>query len=165
MGLRRANPLRRRGGAAQAPTLRGVLVAVNGNGMEDVVVRTACGAAQGTKVPLHLVHVIEMPWSEAVDAQPDDEVAMRADAVLARASEIAASQGFTTEPELLQARAAGAAIVDEAVARDCDLTVLGLPFKRAHGHFTLGETVPYVLEHALGRVWVVRGSQDQEERV
>lgn len=161
MGLRRANPLRRRGGAAQAPTLRGVLVAVNGNGMDDPVVRAACGFARGSKIPLHLVHVIEMPWSEALDAPPNDEVALRADAVLARASAIAASQGFAIEPELLQARAAGAAIVDEAVARGCDLTVLGLPFKRAHGHFTLGETVPYVLEHALGQVWVVRGGQDQ----
>ena len=162
MGLRRANPLRRRGGAAaRPPELRGVLVAVNGNGMDDAAVRTACGFARGTRIPLHLVHVIEMPWSAAVDAPPDDEVALRADAVLARASGIAASQGFPIEPELLQARAAGAAIVDEAVARDCDLTVLGLPFKHAHGHFTLGETVPYVLEHALGQVWVLRGGQDQ----
>ena len=63
----------------------------------------------------------------------------------------------TLEPVLLQARDVGAAIVDEAVERQADLLVVGLPYrKRFGGEFAIGRTIPYILQNAPCAVWVVR---------
>ena len=145
-------------GAPGIPT-RGVLVAVGGNELDDNVIRLACGLVKGSKVPMYAVHVIEMPWSKAVDASPGDRATIKADSVLEHATSTASTCSYRLEPELLQARAAGAAIVDEADARNCDLIIVGLPYKREHGSFCMGDTVPYVLEHSPVPVWVIRGEQ------
>lgn len=136
-----------------------MLVAVGGNELDPEVIRIACGLVKGTRTPMYAVHVIEMPWSEAVDESPGDRVTSEADTMLEGASSTASHCGYRLEPELLQARSAGAAIVDEATARDCDLIIVGLPYKKEHGVFTLGDTVPYVLEHSPLPVWVIRGVQ------
>ncbi len=140
-------------------TLRGVLVAVGGNPLDAHVLRMTCSMLKGTKTPLYAVHVIEMPWTDAVDSTPEEEVSIEADRLLEHASEVVSECGYKVETELLQARAAGAAIVDEAAARGCDLIVVGLPYKREYGEFSMGETVPYVLEHSPVPVWVIRGPQ------
>ncbi len=136
--------------------LRGVLVAVGGNDLDAEVITTACNLVKGTKAFIYAVHVIEMPWSEAVDDSPGDAIVMGADRLLEHAAEIASAHGYKLEPELLQARNAGVALVDEAAARNCDVIIVGLPYKREHGVFTLGDTVPYVLEHSPINVWVIR---------
>ena len=144
---------------SRGSNLRGVLVEVGGNELDGHVIQLACSLVKGTKTPLYAVHVIEMPWSDAVDDSPADRITMLADRALDRATSTAAGVGYKLEPELLQARAAGAALVDEAADRDCDLIVVGLPYKTRHGLFTMGTTVPYVLEHSPVLVWVVRGKQ------
>lgn len=150
--------IKRRDDTAPKQTgLRGVLVALGGNELDSHVMTVASGLVKGSKTPLYAVHVIEIPWSEAVDSPPDQHTTEAADRVLLQAEKIAALVGFKLEAELLQARTAGPAIVDEAAVRNCDLIVIGLPYKRVHGHFTLGDTVPYVLEHSPVQVWVVRG--------
>lgn len=143
--------------AAKKIAPKGVLIAVGDNAVDEAVIRAACMLSRGSKRPLYAVHVIEMPWTQAVDESPAGETVIRADKVLDRAAAAAASTGVTLEPELLQARTAGPAIVDEAVARDCNLILLGLPYKQLHGTCTLGDTVPYVLEHSPVEVWVIRG--------
>ncbi len=73
--------------------------------------------------------------------------------------------GRQIESVLLQARDVGAAIVDEAVERDADLLVLGLPYrKRFGGDFAIGRTVPYVLKNAPCAVWVARAPMPEEQR-
>src|SRR5690606_10023644 len=59
-------------------------------------------------------------------------------------------------PELLQARSAGPAIVDEAVERNADLIVMALRNQRKHGRPTVGETIPYVLKNAPCEVLISR---------
>lgn len=144
--------------AAKSPKLQGVLIAVGDNELDEAVIKAACTLVRGTKRPTYAVHVVEMPWTQAVDDTPDAEAVLRADAVLEQAAAAASASGLKLEPELLQARMAGSAIVDEAVARDCNLILLGLPYKRLHGACTLGDTVPYVLEHSPVEVWVIRGT-------
>ena len=69
------------------------------------------------------------------------------------------------EAVLVQARDVGAALVDEAVERDADLLVLGLPYrKRFGGDFAIGRTVPYVLKNAPCAVWVAREPMPEEHR-
>jgi nucleotide-binding universal stress UspA family protein len=148
--------------SARAQKVRGVLIAVGNNEVDSAVIRAACMLTKGSRRPLYAVHVIEMPWTQAVDDAPDGAVVVQADSVLDRAVVAAAATGVKLEPELLQARTAGPAIVDEAIARDCELILLGLPYKRQHGSCTLGDTVPYVLEHSPIEVWVIRGAVPQE---
>ena len=47
-------------------------------------------------------------------------------------------QDFEVEGDLLQARDAGHAIVDEAVERQADAIIIGVPFRRPFGEFELG---------------------------
>jgi nucleotide-binding universal stress UspA family protein len=58
--------------------------------------------------------------------------------------------------ELLQARAAGPAIIDEAIERDADAIVMTAAIHRKHGRPTLGETTDHVLLHAPCEVVVIR---------
>ena len=58
--------------------------------------------------------------------------------------------------ELLQAREAGPAIVDEAVERGIDLIIMAISYKKPFGEFDLGSTVPYVLKNAPCRVLIWR---------
>lgn len=143
----------------RATNLRGVLVAIAGNEVDETVIRMACKMVKNTKTVLHVTHVIEMPWTSPVDGSPSEETMAEADEILRHAAEVASACGYPLEPELLQARAAGPAIVDEATSRDCDLILLGLPYKKEYGHFTMGETVPYVLGSSPTQVWVIRGLQ------
>jgi len=152
-------PWRREEHPAGIDKFRGILVAIGDNPMDEAVVKFACWLTKGTKTPIYAVHVIEMPWTEPVDASPDEDVSMRADKVLERAQAIADSIGARIDLDLLQARTAGTAIVDEATARDCDLIVVGLPYKRKHGEYYMGTTIPYILEHAPMKVIVLRGTQ------
>jgi len=63
----------------------------------------------------------------------------------------------------VQARDVGAAIVDEAAARDADMLILGLPYKtRFGGDFAIGRAVPYALKNAPCAVWVVREPMGEE---
>ncbi len=134
-----------------------MLVAVGGNKLDDAVIRAAAMEIKGSKRPLYAVHVIEIPWTEAVDNAPSVGEVISADTILENATIMATRHGLKLEPELLQARTAGAAIVDEAAARDCSLILLGLPYKREHTEFCLGDTIPYILEHSPVEVWIIRG--------
>jgi nucleotide-binding universal stress UspA family protein len=102
------------------------------------------------------VHVVEIDWTLPLDADiaGSSEDAQR---VLDMAEEVAEGSKHRLEPVLLQARDVGAALVDEAVERDADLLVLGLPYRRRFGgDFAIGRTIPYVLKNAPCAVWIVR---------
>jgi len=52
--------------------------------------------------------------------------------------------------------------VDEALAHECSLVILGLPYNVGlNGHFDLSETADYVLKNAPCRVWLIRGQQSE----
>ena len=77
--------------------------------------------------------------------------------VLDIAESVAEDYKVTLEPVLLQARDVAAAIVDEAIEREADLLVVGLPYRtRFGGEFAIGRTIPYILQNAPCAVWVVR---------
>ncbi len=116
----------------------------------------AAELAQAAKAELVGVHVVEVDWSQPLDA----DVAGRseqAQRILDVAEEIAEGYRQPLDAVLLQARDVGAALVDEAIEREADLLVLGLPYrKRFGGDFAIGRTIPYVLKNAPCAVWVVR---------
>lgn len=77
-------PWRREEHPAGIDKFRGILVAIGDNPMDEAVVKFACWLTKGTKTPIYAVHVIEMPWTEPVDASPDEDVSMRADKSLGK---------------------------------------------------------------------------------
>lgn len=140
--------------AARDAQERNVLVAVAGNDMDDDLVRMACRLSKGGKGHVIAMTVVEVPRTLPLDAVVEGNSAER---VLDGAIAVAQEMNVEIEAEVVQAREAGPAIVDEASDRQCRLILLGLIPRSRFGQFDLGKTVPYVLEHAQGRVWVVRG--------
>ena len=65
---------------------------------------------------------------------------------------VAEEEDYEIETDLLQAREAGPAIIDEAVEQDIDLILMGVTYGTRFGQFSLGNVVPYVLKNAPCRV-------------
>ena len=144
------------------PAFRRALLALNGGPSDERIVRLAAEYAARTKVELIAVHVVEIDWTLPLDADlgARSEEVQR---VLDIAETIAEESKVRLEPVLLQARDVGAAIVDEAVERQADLLIVGLPYrKRFGGEFAIGRTIPYVLQNAPSAVWVVRDPISEE---
>ena len=134
---------------------RAILALAGGDG-DDRIVRIAADAAKAGQAELVGVHVVEVGFSLPLDA----DIASRSDEaqqILDHAELQAEQRKMRLEPVLLQAREVGAALVDEAMEREADLLVVGLPYrKRFGGDLAIGRTIPYVLKHAPCEVWVVR---------
>ena len=99
------------------------------------------------------VHIISIERALPLDAEVDSEI-RKAEDILNRIENIAGEQGCKIETDLLQAREAGPAIVDEAIEREADLILIGVTYKKRFGEFSLGDVVPYVLKNAPCRVIV-----------
>ncbi|MBI2861835.1 MAG: universal stress protein [Chloroflexi bacterium] len=135
--------------------LRRLLVAVNGNRIDDEAISLACSLAKPRKAKVYGIYVIQVGRTLPLSAQIKPELE-KGERLLTRAEEVAESLDYEIETDVLQARDVGAAIVDEAAERDVDLVVLGLDYKRRFGDFDLGQAVPYVLKNAPCRVLVLR---------
>lgn len=115
-------------------------------------------------VAITLIYVVEVLQSMPLDAELPGEIAhgemalRRAEEVTRRVLGAHAGQLFS---ELLQARSAGAAVVDEAIERDADAIVMTAAIRRKHGRETLGETADYVLMNAPCEVFLVRLRSDE----
>jgi hypothetical protein len=70
--------------------------------------------------------------------------------------QIADRVGCETVAEVVQARDAGTAIVDEARDHHCALILIGLVRNGSQADIEFGKTVPYVLANAPCRVWLVQ---------
>lgn len=118
--------------------------------------------ASQKRMPLIAIHVIEVNRALPVDADLDAE-SRRGEQLLRRAEGLAHEKGWVLKGELLQARNAGQAIVEEARTRGAELIVLGVGYRRLIGQFDLGKTADYVLRHAECQVWLVREPVGAEE--
>ena len=132
-----------------------ILVAVSGKEADVEAVKLACDLAKKSKAEVYVVYVIEVKRSLPLDAVIDSEIE-KAEKVLTRAEDIAADRECEVETDLIQAREAGPAIVDEAVERMVDLVLIGVTYKKRFGVFGLGRVIPYVLEEAPCRVLLCR---------
>jgi nucleotide-binding universal stress UspA family protein len=122
--------------------------------------------------------VIEVPRALPLDADLSPEVA-KGEVILDLAERRAEAEDYPVKSELLQARDAGHAIVDEAIERSVDGIILAVPAPKkalgapgeggwawprggklapshAPGEFKLGHIAQYVLENAPCQVWLLR---------
>ena len=132
-----------------------LLVPVAGHATDEEAIQIACSVARRHKARIYVIYVIEVKRNLPLDAELEPEQE-KGEKVLDQAEQVASVLDSTIETELLQAREVGPAIVDEAIERGVDAIVLGLPYKRRFGEFTLGSTVNHVLKNAPCSVWVVR---------
>jgi nucleotide-binding universal stress UspA family protein len=132
-----------------------IAVVLGGERLDTNLVYLGCQMAKGAKRKVHLVHVIEVPRAlplKAVLTQESD----RADKLLNSARDIAERVGCDAVTEVVQARDAGHAIVDEAKDHHCALILIGLVRDSNKISNDLGKTVSYVLSNAPCRVWLVQ---------
>jgi nucleotide-binding universal stress UspA family protein len=128
-----------------------ILVPVIGTEADEEAVRLGVQLARKNKARMWAVYVITIKRSLPLDAEITTETE-RAEGILDRMEVIAEEEEYEVETDLVQAREAGPAIVDEAVEREVDLILLGIAYKTRFGQFSLGNVVPYILKNAPCRV-------------
>jgi nucleotide-binding universal stress UspA family protein len=154
-------------------TLRNILVPVDGSDASMEAVSLASMMAKRNKGRVYVVYVVEVHRSLPLDANLTPEAAKGED-ILDRAEQRADEVDFEVTGELLQARDAAHAIVDEAIERAVDGIIVGVGYKRTlaeggglawprggkpaplPGEFRLGKVTQYVLENAPCEVWLIR---------
>ena len=124
-----------------------VLVPVSGGEVGDEAMKLACRLAKKDKGKIWAVYVITIKRALPIDAEIDSEV-HEAENMLNHIEEVAEDESYEVETDVIQAREAGPAIIDEAVERSVDLILMGISYKRRFGQFSLGNVVPYVLKNA-----------------
>jgi nucleotide-binding universal stress UspA family protein len=132
-----------------------ILVPINGDRCDDEALQLASLIAKKNKSHVTVMHVVEVPRALPLDAELTTETT-RGERLLERAEEQAHHFGLEIHAELLQARVAGVALVDEAARLQVDLIILGLPNRTRFGTFYLSKNSNYILNHATCRVWLAR---------
>ncbi len=141
---------------------RSILAPVVDDSASLEAVAVAASLARQEKGVITLLHVIQVGRSLPVTADMDLE-SQRGEELLRRARALASreARGLTVEDELVQARTAGPAIVEQAEARAVDVIVMGVGWTPFLGQFEMGPTAGYVLKHASCNVWIVRDRLEQ----
>ena len=128
-----------------------ILVPVTGTAADEEAMRLACRLGKKDKAKIWVVYVITIKRSLPLEAEIESET-KKAEEILDHVESVAGEEDYEAEADVLQAREAGPAIVDEAVERGIDLILMGVPYKRRFGQFSLGTVVPYVLSNAPCRI-------------
>ncbi|MDP6605940.1 MAG: universal stress protein [Dehalococcoidia bacterium] len=137
------------------------LVPVDGTAAAYNALAVVCDMAKRTRAAVSAVHVIEVPRALPVEADLAPEAA-RGEEILTRAEQIADEHDVQVAGELLQARDAGPALVDEAFDIGAGAIVVGLDYhRRPYGKFEIGRLPEYVLANAHCEVWVIRYAFDE----
>ena len=144
-----------------AGSIRRLLVPVKGTPGDDRVLEFAAQFAGKLPVSVTLIYVVEVSQSMPLDAElPADfahgEHVLHSCEQRAKHYQTLGAKFERISTELLQARSAGAAIVDEAIERGSDAILMAARIRRRHGQTTAGDTVSYVLKNAPCEVVIVR---------
>ncbi len=132
---------------------------MTGSDSDERLLKVVERIARRQNASVTLLFIVEVVQSMPLDAELPVECE-RGEHVLrtARADILhnLESKSSTVDTEILQARSAGAAIVDEAIVREADAIVMSASIQRRHGKLSVGDTTDYVLRHAPCEVIVIR---------
>src|SRR5204862_4750556 len=114
-----------------------ILVPVKGAPVDDEALRLAYVYAQakrgkGRNMAVDVVYVVEVPHALPLDAQLDDKLE-KGEKALDHAEEVAREMGLEVEASIIQARSAGAAIVDMARETDAQMVVMAVDYHKKLG--------------------------------
>lgn len=142
-----------------ARTATRIIVPVTGADSDVRLLHVVERLAHRQRADITLVFVVEVIQSMPLDAELPVEAA-EGERVLRAAREFImkymADKKSSATTELLQARSAGAAIVDESIDRNADMIMMSTILSRKLGKVTIGETTEYVLRNAPCEVIVIR---------
>ena len=124
-----------------------ILVPVSGEASDNEALSLACEMTRGTKGKVYVLYVIEVERELPLDAETG-EAMDKGEEALQRMERLGKSFHGRIQAEILRARDAGPAVVQEAEERGVDVIVMAMPYKKHHGVFSLGQTVPYILKNA-----------------
>lgn len=141
-----------------ARKINNILVPVNGGKAGDEAFHVACDLSKANKAQVRVLCVIEVGQELPLDAEVDTALE---EGILSRIESLAKEAKCSVQAEYLQARHAGPAIVQEALARGIGLIVMGIPYKHRLGSFTLGTTASHVFKHASCPVILARERHEE----
>ncbi len=137
-----------------------ILVPLKGAPVDAQAVQLACQTARQSRARVTLIHVIEVSRAQPLEVENSEEIE-RGEQILERAEKVAQDHGVHPETDLLQARAVGPVILEEANRRGNDLIIMGVPYRSPLEEFQLGTAVRHVLRNALCQVWLCREAATQ----
>jgi nucleotide-binding universal stress UspA family protein len=140
---------------------RRIAVPVHGDAWDKDALRTACRLARPAKAAILVITVLEVARSLPLSASLGDELG-RAEEMLAEMELVAAKLDTRVQTTVLQARAGGPAVVDEARRWGADLMVVGLGIKPRFGEFSLDPAGSELLRHAHCRLILIRQAMPEE---
>ncbi len=150
------NVFNRNDKSKEAPqAFKSVLVPVDGSEASMMAVEFACNVVRRSRGKVLVVHVIEVRRALPLDADLTSE-AKRGEDILTQAEAVARNQDYEVEGDLLQARDAGHAIVDQAIECATDAIIIGVPYRRPFGEFELSRVASQVLKTAPCEVVLLR---------
>jgi nucleotide-binding universal stress UspA family protein len=141
--------------------IKDIVVPVDGSHASLDALSLACTLAKRNKGTVYAVYVIEVARTMALDAAMDEE-ARQGESVLLEAEKYADEMDYQVSGELLQARDAGHAIVDEAAERDVSAIVMGVSYNGTMGDFELEPDAQYVVKNAPCQVILFRSPMSGE---
>jgi len=124
-----------------------VLAVVTDDPSDINTVSRAADIVRDDRGRLYVIYVIKVQRTLPLDAEIEDQIA-RGEQVLHRSERLARLPRSDIDSQLLQARDLGPAVVHEAIVRDTDAIVIGTSYPTNYGSFSLGNDIPYILEHA-----------------
>ncbi|MCH8346708.1 MAG: universal stress protein [Chloroflexi bacterium] len=132
-----------------------LLLSLTGQAVDEAAARLAADLVRPNHGQVYALYVIQVPWQYPVDAEIP-EATDRGGQTLEQVESLLKSLKQNVTAAFVQARDMGPAIVNEAIEREADLVLLGMPYKQRHGVFSMGEAIPYILRSAPCPVLVLR---------
>lgn len=142
-------------GWANIMEFKRILVSVDGAKTDEDAIELACRLARQSKGKVYVTYVIRLNRTLPLNAEVKPEVD-KGEMVLDAAERFAEKCHYDVHTDLLQARAVGPALVNEATERGVDLMIIGVGYNTRFGEFDVGELVPYVMKNAPCRVILLR---------
>jgi nucleotide-binding universal stress UspA family protein len=136
-----------------------IIVPVTGSESDERLLKVVERIARRQNANVTIIFVVEVMQSMPLDAELPVECERGERVLQAAKTEVSRNlenKASTVNTEMLQARSAGAAIVDEAIVREADAIVMSASIQRRFGKLTIGETTEYVLRNAPCEVIVIR---------
>ncbi|MCO5215713.1 MAG: universal stress protein [Thermomicrobiales bacterium] len=151
--------LRGNAGNTPAETIR-ILVPVTGSDTDAKLLSYVGKIAQKKQAFIILIYVVEVEQALPLDADLPEAITY-GEHVLREAQQIIQqaldSKSCSIHTDLLQARSAGAAIVDEVSIQNADLIIMSTSVSKRMGKRTCGETTDTILRNAPCEVVILRG--------
>ena len=133
-----------------------ILLPVNrAHGYENVL-ELARSFVRGGRGTIHAIYVIEMQLKYPLDAEIGEEI-LRGEEALAEIELQSRTGRLSLQGEIVQARQAGPAIVQEAANIPATMIIMGIDYGNDPVGFRLSTTADYVLRNAQCPVILWRG--------